>query len=103
MRIFGDREAEERWLWARLMELAQALGVQVSLWDLADEEFTSSGGLCRVSGEWRCLLHRGLPMAERNRRLALALGRFDLESVHMPPRLRRYCQLVASRAESRDR
>jgi hypothetical protein len=77
-----------------LTDLARRLGVVVSVRDLSDDDFSSPGGLCRVGQDWRMILHRRLSIDERNQALAAALGRFDLETVYIVPRLRGFIESV---------
>ncbi len=88
----------EVWVWSQLTDLARRLGITVIVRDLSDDDFPTSGGLCRVGEAWRMILHRRLSVGERNQALAAALGRFDLETVYIVPRLRGFIE--SARGES---
>jgi hypothetical protein len=90
----------EGWVWSQLIDLARRLGIAVIVRDLSDDDFSTPGGLCRVGGTWRLLLHRRLSVAERNQVLAAALGRFDLETVYIVPRLRGFIESARGERQS---
>jgi len=84
----------EAWLWSQLSDLARRLGIGITVRDLSDDDFPPRSGLCRVDDQWRLFVHRDLPLRERNRALAAALGRFDLEAIYVVPRLRGFIETV---------
>jgi hypothetical protein len=85
----------ETWVWSELTDLAHRLGIAVVVRDLSDDDFSTPGGLCRVGEAWRIILHRRLSAGEKNQALAAALGRFDLETVYIVPRLRGFIESAA--------
>ncbi|MEK6606268.1 MAG: hypothetical protein AABZ30_01275 [Myxococcota bacterium] len=67
------------------------VGVKVVYAELTGEGM-SSGGLCKVKGEWRVIVDRRSSPGEKVSVLARALATFDLEAVFLSPHAR---ELVA--------
>jgi hypothetical protein len=70
-----------------LEALCEKAGVKVVHAELSGEGM-SSGGLCKVKGEWRVIVDRRAATGERVSVLARALGGFDLEGVFVSPKVR---------------
>ena len=76
-------------LWLLLVDLARRIGVEVRLENLqGDEEYSVSGGLCRLGGRLVAFVDRGFSPLERSRQLGRALSGLDLESVYLKPAVR---------------
>ncbi len=74
-----------------LNDLAGRVGVEVRLERLEDgEEFSVSGGLCRLGPRLVAFVDRRLPVGGRARQLGLALGGLDLTGVYLKPVLREF-------------
>jgi len=74
-----------------LESVCEKLGIKVVPAELSGEGM-SSGGLCKVRGEWRVIMDKRAPASERVSVLARALGSFDLEDIFVSPKVR---ELVA--------
>ena len=84
---------EDRRLWFLLNEVAGALGMEVRLERLADdEEYSVKSGLCRIKGQPVVFVDRRLPMPERCRQLGRGLLGLQLEGVYLRPAVRDYLQ-----------
>ena len=70
-----------------LRTICEKLGVNVQLAELAGEGM-SSGGLCKVKGQWRVIVDRRASASERVSVLAKALCGFDLEGLFVSPKVR---------------
>jgi hypothetical protein len=63
------------------------LGVALVYAELTGEGM-STGGLCRVKGEWRVIVEKRASPGEKASVLARALSQFDLEQVFLSPQAR---------------
>ena len=85
-----------------LEQAAQGLGIKVVYERLSPE--ASPGGLCRVSGEYRVLVDRQVPLVERVNVLLGAVARFPTEGIFLSPEVReavdrRTAELTASQGD----
>jgi len=78
-----------------LETVCEKLGIQVVHAELGGEGM-SSGGLCKVRGQWRAIVDKRAAPGERVSVLARALSGFDLEGVYLSPKLR---ELIARTRE----
>ena len=67
-----------------LEQAASQLGVVVRYESLAASGVSSSGGLCKVRGEWWVMIDKKTPPADRAAILADALARFDTDALDLP-------------------
>jgi len=63
------------------------VSVKVSYENL-DTDALGGGGLCKVKGEWRCIVSRRAHPGERATLLARALGKFDTSAIFLTPAAR---------------
>ena len=70
-----------------LEKAAEAVGVKVSYENL-DTDALGGGGLCKVKGEWRCIVSKRAHPGERATLLARALARFDTSALFLTPTAR---------------
>lgn len=76
-------------LCAELEELAGRLGIKVSIEKIIKNPIRQPhGGLCRVDGEPRIIIHKKLNDSEKAQVLIDSLREFNLEGVHISPELR---------------
>ena len=79
------------------MEELEALALKLDV-KVSYENFTgvgmSSGGLCKLRGQWRVLIDRRLAPSERLGVLAEALSGFDLEEHFLSPKLRQMMERI---------
>lgn len=71
-----------------LESAAEQLGVKVSYEQLSTSVGYSKGGLCRVKGQFRCIIDKRATSAERVTTLATALSRFDASDLELPDAVR---------------
>jgi hypothetical protein len=79
-----------------LEALCEKLGVKLVQAELTGEGM-STGGLCKVRGQWRVIVDKRAPDGERASVLARALGTFDLDGVFVSPKAR---ELIALHAQA---
>jgi hypothetical protein len=79
---------DEEILLRQLEELAEKLGVTVRRENISMEETTSSGGLCRLNGEYVIIVHSRVTVKENMRIMIEALRHFDLENIYIKPAIR---------------
>ena len=71
---------------------AAQLGVKVRYDALGTGAILSSGGLCKVKGQWWVIIDKKATPSERASVLAEALSTFDTDSVFLPPKAREAVQ-----------
>jgi hypothetical protein len=71
-----------------LIQLAESLGVEISISSLADSEFTLQSGFCKLHGKDLVIFDKQLPVEERIEILLQAVGNFDLDSIYISPWIR---------------
>lgn len=72
----------------QLEELAGKLAISVRNENINTEESSSSGGLCRVGGQYVLLLNSSSPAQEKNQIIIKALKQFDLSEIYVKPLIR---------------
>ncbi|OGW61729.1 MAG: hypothetical protein A2V83_08615 [Nitrospirae bacterium RBG_16_64_22] len=75
-----------------LEEVARKLSVRVSYEDLRWEGPGGKGGSCRVHDERRIIINKALNKEDRALILARELGKFPLEEISVPPRVREFIE-----------
>jgi hypothetical protein len=71
-----------------LEQAAAAAGLRVRYESLGPSGVGSSGGVCRVRGEWWVIIDKKAAVAEKVAILADALAGMDLEGVVLAPKVR---------------
>jgi len=71
-------------------EVAQSLGIEVRYENLKREGSFTSGGLCRLKGQYLMILNSRAAARDKIEALATALNRFDLSHVYLKPGLREF-------------
>ncbi len=79
----GNLNGKFEALYIELEELAHRLGLQVIL-----DKGSFMGGACIFEGEEFIVLNKSIPMQQRIRLFAEALGRKDLSSIYLKPAVR---------------
>ena len=69
-------------------ELAEQLGILVRDESINLEESFSTGGLCRVEGQYILILNSKATVNEKIHVMVKALQQFDLENIYVKPVLR---------------
>jgi hypothetical protein len=86
-------------LYQELKQLAEKLGVPV-----VEKSFRNAGvpvqsGMCKVREEFRFVMDRNLPVAEKNRLLGECLATLDHNSVFVVPAAREFIQKQVQKQE----
>jgi hypothetical protein len=72
----------------QLEDLAEKLGILVRDENINIEESSSSGGLCRIEGEYVLILNSKATVKEKNQVMIKALQQFDLSDIYIKPVIR---------------
>ena len=75
-------------LLSQLEELAEKLGILVRDENINIEESSSTGGLCRIEGEYVLILNSKATVKEKNQVMIDALQQFDLSDIYIKPVIR---------------
>ncbi len=75
-------------LLSQLEDLAEKLGILVRDENINIEESSSSGGLCRIEGEYVLILNSKVTVKEKNQVMINALQQFDLSDIYIKPVIR---------------
>jgi hypothetical protein len=75
-------------LLSQLEDLAEKLGILVRDENINIEESSSSGGLCRIEGEYVLILNSKATVKEKNQVMIKALQQFDLSGIYIKPVIR---------------
>jgi hypothetical protein len=78
---------------------AGELGVKVRYEALGPSGLSTSGGLCKVRGEWWVMIDKKTPPADRAAILADALARFNTDTLELPPQAQEMLAYRRSRRE----
>ena len=78
----------EEVLLSQLEDLAEKLGILVRDENINIEESSSSGGLCRIEGEYVLILNSKATVKEKNQVMIKALQQFDLSDIYIKPVIR---------------
>lgn len=83
---------DEAVLFAHLEELAEKLGIEIRCEDLEGETPFPAGGLCRIHNKQFIIVPTRTGIRAKNRILARALSRFDLDGIYLKPALRDFLE-----------
>ena len=72
----------------QLEDLAEKLGILVRDENINIEESSSTGGLCRIEGEYVLILNSKATVKEKNQVMIDALQQFDLSDIYIKPVIR---------------
>ncbi len=81
---------DENALLRQLEELAESLKVQVRYESFKGEGSFSTGGLCKLKGEYLLIINSKASVREKAEAIAGALKGFDLSQVYLRPGLREF-------------
>lgn len=81
---------DENTLLSQLEELAESLKVEVRYESFKSEGSFSTGGLCKLKGEYLLIVNSKAAVREKAEAIAGALKRFDLSQVYLRPGLREF-------------
>ena len=76
-----DRRNRE--LFALLYETASSAGIEV-----IEDRLNRRGGVCRVDGRVHVIFDEQAPWREKNRLIIQGIGRIDLDTAYLPPKVR---------------
>lgn len=83
----------------QLESIASQLGIEVRYENLADEELTLHGGICKLFKRPLIVIDSRLPIGQRAKLLAQEIGKYDLENFYILPRVREFISLHSSAFE----
>jgi hypothetical protein len=72
----------------QLEVLAEKLGILVRDENINMEESASTGGLCRIEGNYVLILNSRATVKEKNQAMIKALQQFDLSDIYIKPAIR---------------
>jgi len=75
-------------LLTKLEETAEKLSIKLGYEDLCKGVVCTHGGMFKLRGEHRILIHKGLNVKDRIEVLTDILSGIDTEGVHLPPDVR---------------
>ncbi len=81
---------DENTLLRQLEELAQSLHIEVRYESFKGEGAFSTGGLCKLKGEYLLIINSKASVSEKAEAIAGALKGFDLGQVYLKPGLREF-------------
>ena len=73
-----------------LEEVARTLGIEVRYENLKKEGSFTSGGLCRLKGQYLLIINSKAAARDKAEALAVAVSRFDLSPLYLKPGLREF-------------
>jgi len=73
-----------------LEEVARSLGIEVRYENLKREGSFTSGGLCRLKGQYLLIINSRAAARDKIEALATTLTRFDLSHVYLKPGVREF-------------
>lgn len=76
-------ERRDRELFVLLYETAGTAGIEV-----IEDRLNRKGGVCRVDGRIHVIFDEQAPYREKNRLIVEAIGRTDVETAFLPPKVR---------------
>ena len=91
---------DENTLLRQLEELAESLKVEVRYESFKSEGSFSTGGLCKLKGEYLLIVNSKAAVREKAEAIAGALKRFDLSQVYLRPGLREFLDAFGETAKS---
>ena len=94
---------DEGTILGQLEELARSLGIQIRNEPLKREGSFSSGGLCRLKGEYLLIFNTKATREDRIEALVQAVGRFDLDQIYLKPGLREFLDSYPKKKEEENR
>jgi hypothetical protein len=83
---------DEKTLLAQLEDLARSLSIEVRYEPFKREGLFSSGGLCKLKGQYLLIVNAQSSNRDKIEALAAAVNRFDLSQVYLRPGLRAFLE-----------
>jgi len=83
---------DNKTLLAQLEDLARSLSIEVRYEPLKMEGLFSSGGLCKLKGQYVLIVNSTSSIRDKIEALAAAVNRFDLRQVYCRPGLRAFLE-----------
>ncbi len=81
-------QLKEELLLSQLEELAGKIGIAIRYENVSTEESFSSGGLCRLKGEYVLIIHSQVGVEEKIRIISEALKSFSISDIYVKPVIR---------------
>jgi hypothetical protein len=82
------KQSKNDLLLQQLEELAGKLGIVIRYENVTSEEFSGSGGLCRLKGEYVLIIHFQAAVEEKIRILLETLKSFPIGDIYVKPVIR---------------
>jgi hypothetical protein len=76
-------DRKDRELFVLLYETASSAGIEV-----IEDKINRKGGVCRVEGRVHVIFDEHAPYREKNRLILDAIGKTDLDTTYLPPKVR---------------
>jgi hypothetical protein len=76
-------DRKDRELFVLLYETASSAGIEV-----IEDRINRKGGVCRVEGRVHVIFDEHAPYREKNRLILDAIGKTDLDTAYLPPKVR---------------
>jgi hypothetical protein len=76
-------ERKDKELFTLLYETANAAGIEV-----IEDTLNRRGGICRIEGRIHVIFDEQAPFREKNRLILEAIGKTDLDTTYLPPKVR---------------
>ena len=83
---------DNKTLLAQLENLARSLSIEVRYEPFKMEGLFSSGGLCKLKGQYLLIVNSKSSIRDKIEALATAVNRFDLRHVYLRPGLRTFLE-----------
>jgi hypothetical protein len=83
---------DEKTLLGQLEDLARSLSIEVRYEPFKGDELFSSGGLCKLKGQYLLIINSKSSNKDKIEALATAVNRFDLSQVYLRPGLRAFLE-----------
>jgi hypothetical protein len=91
---------DDKTLLAQLEDLARSLSIEVRYEPFKTEAIFSSGGLCKLKGQYLLIVNSKSSIRDKIEALATAVNRFDLGRVYLRPGLRAFLEKFPKRGHS---
>jgi hypothetical protein len=86
---------DDKTLLAQLEDLARSLAIEIRYEPFKMDGLFSSGGLCKLKGEYLLIVNSKSSIRDKVEALATAVNRFDLRHVYVRPGLRAFLEKFA--------
>ena len=89
-------------LLSQMEELAGKLGIEIRYGNIPGEDSHRTGGLCRVKGQYKLIIHSRLTVKEKIGVIIKNLKGFELDDVYVIPVIRELLDKSGKKIEGED-